>query len=381
MSLRKRIQILLAFLVGIPFFVLLFESYQTGRRTLVAEMKLEARQIAELETAKMDLTFEPARLIVEGLVRAVETSPRLDASVISGLLRRTLHENPDIYGVSIAFDPALTSFGRFAPYVFRKDGGEVEMPLPDEDYTCDDWYSRPMKSGAGKWSKPYVDKSVHTLMVSYSAPVRLNGRVVGVADVDLDLDSLLKQLHFLKPGGEGTAYMINPKGRILAHPDLKPIADLPETDELNELVVLMKRGGVDTMAMLDPVSHKNSWVVESPIESLSAARGGGDWSLIVSWPIEKRLIPLNGMVRRLLVLYLFLGGAAIWFLNRIFDDTITRPLRKLAEQAHNYAEGNFGRPVAPLNEATELRELGRALNVLGSTLKKNNSSTDMTDSP
>ena len=80
MSLRKRIQILLAFLVGIPFLVLLFESYQTGRQTLVAEMKLQARQIADLETAKMDLTFDPARLIVEGLVRAVETAPQLDAA-------------------------------------------------------------------------------------------------------------------------------------------------------------------------------------------------------------------------------------------------------------------------------------------------------------
>ena len=383
MSLRKRIQILLAFLVGIPLLVLLFESYQAGRKTLVAEMKLEARQVADLETAKMDLTFDPPRLIVEGLVRAVETAPQLDAAGISELVRRTLHENPDIYGVCIAFDPERTSLGRFVPYVFRKDGGEVEMPALESntDYLTEEWYTKPAKSGTGKWSKPYVDTQVHMLMVSYSAPIRINGRVVGVADVDLDLDSLLKSLHLLKPGGEGTAYMVNRKGRIMAHPALKPIADLPENDELKELVDLMKRGGVDTLAMLDPVSHKKSWIVESPIKSLSADRGGGDWSLIVSWPIEKRLSPLNGMMRRLLVLYLFLGGAAIWFLNRIFDDTITRPLRKLAEQANNYVEGNFDQPAAPLNEAMELRELGQALNVLGATLKKNARSSDMTDSP
>jgi len=373
MSLRKRIQILLAFLVGIPFLVLLFESYQTGRQTLVAEMKLQARQIADLETAKMDLTFDPARLIVEGLVRAVETAPQLDAAGISEMVRRTLHENPDIYGVCIAFEPELTSLGRFVPYVFRKGGGEVEMPAMESntDYLTEDWYAKPVKSGTGKWSKPYVDTQVHTLMVSYSAPIRRDGRVVGVADVDLDLDSLVKSLHSLKPGGEGTAYMVNRKGRILAHPTLKPIADLPENEDLHELVDLMKQGGVDTLAMSDPVSHIKSWIVESPIKSMSAARGGGDWSLIVSWPIEKRMLPLNGMVRRLLVLYLFLGGAAIWFLNRIFDDTITRPLRKLAERAHNYAEGNFGQPAEPLSEAMELRALGQALNVLGATLKKN----------
>ena len=379
MSLRKRIQILLAFLVGVPLLVLLFESYQTGRRTLVAEMKRETLQMANLETAKMDLTFEPPRLIVEGLVRAVETGPQPDAAGISSLLRRTLHESPAIYGVCIAFDPELTSLGSFAPYLFRKDGREVEMSV--SDYMPDEWYTQPVKSGTGKWSKPYVDAHVHTLMVSYSAPVRRNGRVVGVAGVDLELDYLLKQLHSLKPGGDGTAYLVNRKGRILAHPDLKPIADLPGNNELNELVGLMKRGGVDTMSMLDPVSHKKSWIVESPIDSLSAAHGGGDWSLIVSWPIEKRMSPLNGMVRRLLVLYLFLGGAAIWFLNRIFDDTITRPLRQLAEQANNYAEGNFSQTDVPLNEALELRELGRSLNVLGATLKQTNISTTFVDSP
>ena len=379
MSLRKRIHILLVFLVGIPFLVLLFESYQTGRKTLVTEMKLEARQIADLETAKLDLTFDPARLIVEGLVRAMETAPQLDAAGVSDLLRRTLHENPDIYGVCIAFDPEQTNLGRFAPYLFRKDGGEVEMPV--RDYMNDDWYTKPATSGTGKWSKPYQDTHVHTLMVSYSAPIKRDGRVVAVAGVDLDLDSLVKSLYALKPGGEGTAYMVNLKGRILAHPDLKPFAELPGNEDLNELVGLIKGSKVDTVAMLDPVSHVKSWIVESPIKSLSAERGGGDWSLIVSWPIEKRLSPLNGMVRRLLILYLFLGGAAIWFLNRFFDDTITRPLRKLAEQANHYAEGNFDQPAAPLNEAMELRDLGQALNVLGANLKKNAGSRDMTDSP
>ena len=263
----------------------------------------------------------------------------------------------------------------------RKDGCEKEIPGPHEDYTKDDWFTQPVNSGTGKWSKPYIDRDVHTLMVSYSAPIRRKGRVVGVADVDLDLDSLLKRLHFLKPGGDGTAYMVNRKGRILAHPDLKVIADLPGGENLNELAALMKRSGVDAEAMLDPVSRRRSWIVESPIDSLSAAKGGGDWSLIVSWPLEKRLAPLNGMMRRLLVLYLFLGGAVLWFLNRLFDDTITRPLRQLAEQATRYAEGNFSQPQAPLSDALEIRELGRALNALGETLNKNNNSSSSGDAP
>ena len=173
MSLRKRIQILLAFLVGIPLLVLLFESYQAGRRTLVTELKRETLQMANLETAKMDLIFEPPRLIVEGLVRALETDPQLDAASISSLLHRTLHENADIYGVCIAFDPALTSLGRFDPYVFRKDGGESEMLDADEDYTHEDWYTLPAKSGFGKWSKPFYNSAISTFCYSAARNIEL----------------------------------------------------------------------------------------------------------------------------------------------------------------------------------------------------------------
>jgi hypothetical protein len=214
MSLRKRIQILLAFLVGLPLLLLLYESYQTGRKTLVTQMKQEALQIARLQTAEMDLTFDPPRLIAEGLVRAVETDPVLRSDNIRELLRRTLHESPDIYGVAIALDPALTPLKRFAPYVFRRKGVETEITLP-YDYLQQEWYQRPLKSGRGKWIKPYFGEGGEALMVTYVAPLRRNGIVVGMVAVDLDLESLLKRLHFLKPGGDGTVYLVNKAGKIL----------------------------------------------------------------------------------------------------------------------------------------------------------------------
>ena len=369
MSLRKRIQILLAFLVGIPLLLLLYESYQTGRKTLVTQMKQEALQIARLETAEMDLTFDPPRIIADGLVRAFETDPVLRPDSIRELLRRTLHESPDIYGVAVALDPAMTPLKRFAPYAFRRKGVETEITLPYE-YTQREWYQHPLKSGRGKWIKPYFGEGGEALMVTYVAPLRRDGRVVGMVAVDLDLDGLLKRLHFLKPGGDGTVYMVNKAGKILAHPALKALADLPGNPSLGELAALMGRSGVDTVKMVDPVSHRTSWVVESPIRSLSAERGGGDWSLIVSWPLDKRLAPLTAMGRRMLVLYLFLGGAALWFLNRTFEDNISRPLRHLAEQARRYATGDFRQPAIMRDEALELRELGAALNALGASLEK-----------
>jgi len=369
MSLRKRIQILLAFLVGMPLLLLLYESFQTGRHTLMTQMKQEALQVAQLETAEIDLTFDPPRIIVESLVRALETMPELRADIIRELLRRTLRDSPEIYGAAIALDPEKTSLGRFAPYAYRPKGVETES-IVTYDYTLSDWYRSPVASGRGKWSKPYYDEVGKAHMVTYAAPVRRDGRIVGVAEVDLDLESLLKRLQFLRPGGDGTVYLVNQAGHILAHPALKAMVGDEERRELRELGALLKRRGVDTLNMVDPVSRRRSWLVEYPVPSLSSARGGGDWSLIVSWPLDKRMAPLTALGRRMLVLYLFMGGAAIWFLNRTFDDTITRPMRRLVEQARRYAEGDFSRNPAAQHDARELKELEDALNVLGSALEK-----------
>lgn len=370
MSLRKRIQILLAFLVGIPLLLLLYESYQTSRKTLVAQMKQEALQIARLETAQMDLTFEPPRLIVEGLVRTLETAPALSPDTIRELLRRTLHESPDIFGVCVALDPARTPLRLFAPYAFRPRGVETENAPPYADYTQQEWFRIPLQNGRGKWISPYYDEEGKALMITYAAPLRRDGRLVGVVGVDLDLESLVKRLHFLKPGGNGAVYLVNQAGKILMHPALKAIAETPGNQGLGDLAALIKRRGTDTMKMKDPVTRRTSWIVENPIRSLSAEQGGGDWSLIVSWPLDERLAPLNAMGRRMLVLYLFLGGAALWVLNRTFDDSITRPLRRLAEQARSYAAGDFRRPAVARTESRELLELGTALDSLGAALEE-----------
>ena len=132
----------------------------------------------------------------------------------------------------------------------------------------------------------------------------------------------------------------------------------------------MNAQGNDMAEIPDPVTGKKSWVVEIPIDSLSEAHGAEGWSLIVSWPLDARLKPLGSLARRMLVLYLVLGGAALVFLNRSFDQVVSRPLRRLAGQARRYARGDYGREPASQDDAAELRELSRALDSLGETLEK-----------
>lgn len=370
MSLRKRIQVLLAVLVGIPLVLLLWESYRAGRATFLKQLKQESFQIARLEAAGIDLTFDPPRLIAEGLARSLTIRESLKGAEVTELVRRTLHENPALYGTGVFLDPQATPLGRFAPYAFRRNGQESEITIP-YDYPSWDWYRLPVAAGRTLWIKPYFDEGGGgTLMVTCSAPIRRDGRIVGVATVDLDLKGLVARLRKIRPGGGGSVYLASRGGNIVAHPDLKALADLGGERKLGKLDDLMKAKGDDMTEMKDPVTGRNSWIVETPVESLSEEHGGQDWSVIVSWPLDARLAPLGRLARRMVVLYLFLGGAALLFLNRSFDQVISRPLRRLSEQARRYAEGDFARRPPAGEEAAELKELSRSLETLGETLEK-----------
>ncbi len=360
---------LLGVLVGIPLLLLLWESYRAGRTIFLKQLKAESLHVAELEEGRINLLFEPPRLVAEGLARSLGTAESLNGELARELLRQTFRENPRLFGAGVFLDPMATPLGRFAPYLFRKDGVETEITIPYE-YTRRKWYQRPVEAGAGRWVGPFFDRGgVETLMVTHGVPIRRQGRIVGVATIDLDIDGLVSRLRRIRPGGGGTLYLVSRDGAVLAHPDLDAIVDFGDLHRLGKLEDLLKAKGKAMTEMKDPVSGKRSWIVKSPVESISKAHGGGDWSLVVSWPLDARLAPLNDLAIRMVVLYLFLGGTALVILNSWFDQVVSRPLGRLSDQARRYAQGDFARPPRG-RDAAELKELWQALDSLGETLEK-----------
>jgi sigma-B regulation protein RsbU (phosphoserine phosphatase) len=373
MSLRKRIQVLLAFLVAVPLVILFAETYRHGHQALVSEMKRGSLEMATLEAAEMDLAFLPARQAAEGVARAVEALPTLDPETVRNLLRGTLEHVPDAYGFCVALLPDATPAGALAPYAFRLRGQVQERSLASGayQYTRWDWFRLPLVAGRGQWTEPYFDRGGgDALMVTYGTPIHRDGRLVGVATVDLSLASLAQRLGRLHPGGDGTVYLVGRTGRILLHPRLRPMAEPGAEDPqaLARLRTLLEHRGTDTVEMKDPVARRRSWLVEMPVPTMASGAGGRDWSLIVSWPMAPRMTPLLRLALRMGLLFLFLGGGALLFLHRAFEDSITRPLRRLVDQARGFAQGDCAIRRAPREESEDLQELGQAIRTLGEAL-------------
>lgn len=170
--------------------------------------------------AKAERDLEESRRVAEVKAR-VESAvknilPAVQARVehpegFSSLIARMVKDNEDIVGAGVAFPRDFYKDGGrkglYAPYAYdtnpalttkdkKNHQPNVHADLLGFDYTDREWFQKPLADGSSLWTEPYVDKGgTHILMVTYTAPVVVNGRRVAVlfADVPLNDVSILSQ--------------------------------------------------------------------------------------------------------------------------------------------------------------------------------------------
>jgi methyl-accepting chemotaxis protein len=108
-------------------------------------------------------------------------------------------------------------------YLGEKDGRFTMWPPSDmpKDYDprVRPWYKDAVAAGNSTLTEPYVDASTKKLILSMATPVQKNGAFVGVAGVDLNLDTLVEMIGAMDLGGMGQAFLMSADGKILVHPN------------------------------------------------------------------------------------------------------------------------------------------------------------------
>ena len=151
-----------------------------------------------------------------------------DEPLLEQSLKDILDKAPLVYGMCVAFEPYQWRAEQqdFAFYVYR-DGQEIAVKrLVPPDYRPVyrewHWYRVAAESPQGRWSEPYVDTGGGQVpMVTFSAPIHRDGRLVGVVTADLagdyfrDLHESLAQLDW---GPGGSCFLVSADARLLVHP-------------------------------------------------------------------------------------------------------------------------------------------------------------------
>jgi methyl-accepting chemotaxis protein len=288
--------ICLALIIGLAASTYIVRD-RSATETQTLSLKL-GRTTAEAAAAKVQLrfntAFEVARVLAENtLVAKAAGKPRqelLDAT------KAATRANPDLVGTWIEIiadgydDKAeeykgatgMTADGRISIYTVHKDG-DVDVAPPSEGESqaiYQEYFTGAFESGREYVSAPYLYpvNGVDVLMTSVTVPIIENGKPIGVAGVDLALDTLSKSLAEEKPLGDGQVFLASADGAWVANanPDFvgKPIKDtrpdlLPHVEkaiggESLELTEFSETLHVDVLRILSPIQLGEAprpWVV------------------------------------------------------------------------------------------------------------------------
>ncbi|MFI6075644.1 methyl-accepting chemotaxis protein [Actinoplanes sp. NPDC051343] len=225
--------------------------------------------------------------------------------------------------------------GRFVPYWFR-DGDTIKSS-PLTDYTkpgAGDYYLIARNSGKEKVIEPYqYDVGGKTvLMTSLTVPIKVNGKTVGTAGVDLPLGALGTDLAAIKPFGTGSAVLISTGGQLVAGGESaqagKP-ADAGAT-------ALARKAATQG----SPVQQLISGGPERVQIAAPLALGATDtWTLIVSVPTATILAAAHASLA--VSIWITLGAVLVAALIALLiARSVVRPIDRLRDRMAEIADGD-----------------------------------------
>ncbi|MGE4268644.1 MAG: methyl-accepting chemotaxis protein [Deferribacterales bacterium] len=155
------------------------------------------------------------------------------------MLERVLEKNPNLFDVWIVWEPnqydgkddelaggsadGTNEKGQFCPMPYR-DKGSIARSFTTSMYDAgavSDWYQKPLNSGMPYVAEPatysFDGKDITTVTVSY--PFTVNGKVVGVAGVDVLLDDVKNMISEIKVYDTGFAFLATNNMTVISHKD------------------------------------------------------------------------------------------------------------------------------------------------------------------
>jgi methyl-accepting chemotaxis protein len=195
--------------------------------------------------------------------------------------------------------------GNFSPYWVHDGDKVIFQPLDQGEEYAEPYYAIPKQTGKSTVVEPYsydvAGKSV--LMTSVVYPVFSRGQFIGVAGLDMALDSVSKSLGALKPLGGGRVMMLSPGGKWIAHPDpakrTQPYSDAG-ADQLRSVLA----GGAAVEVKGIVVDGRRPWpriIRPVPIPALNTT-----WALVMDVPVAAITGPADRLAK-----ILFIGGLVI----------------------------------------------------------------------
>ena len=130
--------------------------------------------------------------------------------------------------------------GALSPFVEREP---IDLAL----YAAGDaqnvgWFYIPMRSHSATWIEPYIDAITRFYVISYVAPIFVDGKFIGVVGMDIDFNFIIQELRRMSIYNYGYVYIMNRNNVVLYHKDLPQGAQFKHNPEFQEIETYLTNG-------------------------------------------------------------------------------------------------------------------------------------------
>lgn len=263
---QKRIELLIYLIAIFILILILFGFTNIYRSNKIIREQANKNLIYRLEKIKYEanIYFSKAEDAVEDCKKVVEISidrKKLDKiapsvykydknkipylqdymdSMLSPALLFFASKAESVMSIYLTFDPkylkhksviGLWYMDKDLNNKFVKSDNGLTSTMYPENREDLEWYYQPKKLKASVWSPPYNDDDIKIDMITYSAPVYVDNKFIGVIGIDISMDKIKNFIYKFKLYKTGKAYIIDKNNKVIYSKDYKPLTDTSEIDK------------------------------------------------------------------------------------------------------------------------------------------------------
>lgn len=205
--------------------------------------------------------------------------------------------------------------------------------LGNYDVTTRDWYHQVSDAGTTIISEPFVSSSTGITASSAMTPLYgENGELLGVAAVEIEVDTLAKMMGEHKLGNTGFFLLLTPGGQIIYSPKADQINTSIQDSGLPQNVL-------DAIAAGKDAEFSYRWDGTKQHGCLTMI-GDTGWSVLSGMPSLEYNEAIYKLCAEVVIFFLIALGILVFVINKI-STGIVKPLKQLEMAAGSIAEGNL----------------------------------------
>jgi methyl-accepting chemotaxis protein len=157
-------------------------------------------------------------------------------TTIEHIIKKFGEDTSGAEGAYFYINPEFTGGVYGAWYAEDKDNNFVKQPLgtmSDFNNKSDpgmDFYYDAVKAGKAIWFEPYVDPDLNISIITYSKPVYINNKLLGVAAMDIKFDNFRNVVNNVKIYSSGYAFLLDKNFNFLANKSTNNSGNLAKID-------------------------------------------------------------------------------------------------------------------------------------------------------